>query len=199
MKITLRREQVPILLVNLFVLAYFMIIFALKANYEFIIYVGVIAFFFLIILLTNHKVNYPTIVLWGLTLWAFMHMAGGGIFVNGQRLYELMIISLAPAYEFFRYDQLVHLIGFGVATLFAYYLMKPLLKMDVAKKKWVILSITVVMAGLGIGAFNEIVEFIVSVLTENSGVGGYVNTSMDLVMDLIGGIIAMMIIKKKEL
>jgi glucan phosphoethanolaminetransferase (alkaline phosphatase superfamily) len=199
MRITLRKEQVPILLVNLFILAYFMVIFALKANYEFIIYVGVIAFFFLVILLTNNRVHYPTIVLWGLTLWAFMHMAGGGIFVNGQRMYEMMILNIAPAYEFFRYDQLVHLIGFGVATLFSYYLVKPLLNIKIAKKRWFVLSIVVVMAGLGIGAFNEIVEFIVSIVTDNSGVGGYVNTSMDLVMDLIGGIIAMIIIKKKEL
>ena len=99
-------------------------------------------------------------------------------------------------YNIFKFDQFVHIVGFWVATLVAYYLLKPLLKKDL--KRWVVLSIIIVMAGLGMGALNEIVEFIATVLVPETGVGGYENTSLDLVADLIGAIGAMTYIQIKE-
>ena len=60
------------------------------------------------------------------------------------------------------------------------------------------MSIVVVMGGLGIGALNEILEFLVTVVVPKTGVGGYINTSLDLVSDLIGAIIAMIIIYFRE-
>lgn len=60
------------------------------------------------------------------------------------------------------------------------------------------LAIVVVMAGLGVGAFNEIVEFIITVILPDTGVGGYINTSLDLVADAIGAIGAMLYILVKE-
>jgi hypothetical protein len=51
------------------------------------------------------------------------------------------------------------------------------------------------MVGLGVGAFNEIVEALVSAIVPSSGVGGYVNTALDLISDLIGAILAMTFIK----
>ena len=54
------------------------------------------------------------------------------------------------------------------------------------------------MAGLGVGAFNEIIEFFATVIIPETGVGGYENTSLDLISNLIGAIIAMSYIKIKE-
>ena len=45
---------------------------------------------------------------------------------------------------------------------------------------------------------NELLEFIATVLVPETGVGGYVNTSLDLVSDLIGAILAMVIIRLKK-
>ena len=99
-------------------------------------------------------------------------------------------------YNIFKYDQLVHIIGFFAATLALYYTLKPLLKDNM--KKWTALSIIVIMAGLGAGALNEIVEFTATVFVPETGVGGYENTSLDLVADLIGAVIAMFYIRFRK-
>ena len=50
-------------------------------NHEFILYVGVIIFFLVVFIYTNSKVYYPNALLWGLSIWAFMHLSGGAIYV----------------------------------------------------------------------------------------------------------------------
>ncbi|GAB4343620.1 MAG: hypothetical protein Kow0099_22210 [Candidatus Abyssubacteria bacterium] len=189
----LKREQLPILLVNAVALIIFTLLFVSRKNYEFLLYVGVIVFFLIVILATNKRVNYPTSVLWGLTAWALLHMSGGGLFIRGTKLYEIILVPLSNEYEIFRYDQFVHIVGFGVATLVMYHLLKPLLAPGL--NRWTALSIVVVMAGLGVGALNEIVEFAATVLVPETGVGGYVNTSLDLVADLIGAVLALAVIR----
>ena len=191
----LRRGQLPILLVNLIYLLIFSFIYLSNKNYEFIIYVGVIIFFFAIILSTNKKVRYPNFVLWGLTLWGFMHMLGGTLPVGNGRLYDLILIPISEAYQIFRYDQLIHIIGFGVATLVMYCLLHPIIGGKEAEKHSIKTAIIIAMAGLGVGALNEIVEFIVQVIVPQTGIGGYINTSLDLVSDFIGALLALIYIR----
>lgn len=190
-----RKGQWPILVTNLCYLIPFAVFYASKKNYEFLLYIGVIVFFFVLILITSDRVRYPNGILWGLTLWAVMHMAGGGIPVRGDVLYKLMIVPLSDKYPVFRYDQLVHVVGFGVATLLVHHLLTPLLRPD--PEHWTALSIVIVMAGLGVGALNEVVEFTAVVLVPETGVGGYVNTSLDLVADLLGAVLALVYIRLK--
>jgi uncharacterized membrane protein YjdF len=194
--VLLKKGQLPILIFNACALLFFTALFGSRKNYEFLIYIGVIIFFLCLILATNHKVNYPNSVLWGLTLWALLHMSGGGLYVKGTKLYEIILIPISESYEIFRYDQFVHIVGFGVATLVMYQLLKPALAPDL--KKWTALSIVVMMAGLGVGALNEIVEFTATVLVPETGVGGYTNTSLDLVSDLIGAVAAMILIRVRR-
>ncbi|MDP7263131.1 MAG: DUF2238 domain-containing protein [Candidatus Woesearchaeota archaeon] len=193
----LKKDQIPILITNIIALIIFSFVFFSRKNYEFIIYIGVIIFFLLVIVYSNKKINYPNGVLWGLTLWSVLHMSGGGIFIGGKKLYELMIFQIVGSpYNIFKFDQFVHIVGFWVATIVMYHLLKPLLK----EKKWISLSIVVVMAGLGAGALNEIVEFMATVIIPETGVGAYVNNSLDLVSNLVGAIGAMiyLIIKEKN-
>ncbi len=192
----IKKEQMPIFITNIVMLVIFFFIFVGRKNYEFLGYIGVIILFLCIILATNKKVYYPLAVLWGLTLWSFMHLSGGGLMIGGKRLYELILIPIVgDPYNIFKYDQLVHIIGFGVATILMYVLLKPYLK---PKHKWVAVGIVVVMAGLGVGAVNEIIEFTTTVFVPDTKVGGYENTSLDLVADLIGGLFAMFYIKFKS-
>ena len=192
----LKKGQLPILIVLILGLIIFTPLFLMKKNYEFIVYVCVIIFFFIIIIITDRKVNYPNSALWGLTIWAILHMAGGGIYFSKVRLYEIILIPLSKSYPIFRYDQFVHIFGFGVATLVMFCILKPVLQPNL--NRWTALSIVVIMAGLGVGALNEIVEFFVSVIVPQSGVGGYLNTALDLVSDFIGALIAMILIRLKD-
>jgi len=187
-----------LLFINIIFLIIFSSIFVYRKNLEFLIYVGVIILFLIIILLTKKKVNYPLVVLWGLSFWAFLHMIGGGIYLNGKKIYQLMLLPIVgEPYNILKYDQFVHFFGFGVATLLMFYLIKPYLIKDNIGK--VALSIVIIMAGLGVGAFNEIVEFVTTVIVPETGVGGYENTSLDLISNLFGAIVAMIYILKKEL
>jgi putative membrane protein len=192
-----RKGQLPILALNMAALAVFAVLFASRKNYEFLLYIGVIIFFLAVILATDRRVEYPTPVLWGLTAWALLHMSGGGLYFRGTKLYEIILIPISESYSVFRYDQFVHIVGFGVATLLMYHLLKPLLRKDIDRKT--ALSIVVVMAGLGVGALNEIIEFLATVLVPETGVGGYTNTALDLVADFVGAIGAMAIIRFRKL
>ena len=149
-----------------------------------------------LIFYTKDRVHYPMLCLWGLTLWALMHMAGGTIYLGDTRLYELILIPISDKYEIFKYDQFVHILGFGVATYIFYGVLRSILRKDL--QKWTALSIIVVMVGLGIGALNEVIEFIITVIAPSTGVGGYINTSLDLVADLIGAIGALIVIRINE-
>lgn len=193
----LHKGQLPILLVNVISLIGYTALFLSRQNYEFILYIFVIIFFLLLILFTNGKIGLSNTALWGLTIWGLLHMSGGGIMIGDHVLYKQMIFTFSENYQIFKYDQLVHIFGFGVATLVMYELIKPILIKD--HGKWIRLSLVIIMAGVGLGALNEMIEFFATVITPETGVGGYVNTSLDLVSNLIGAALAMFLILKKEL
>ena len=186
-----------LLVINILSLIVFGTIFLARQNYEFVIYVGVIIIFLIVIAATYKKVPYTDTCLFGLTIWAILHLAGGCIYIDGTRLYRIMLFPLSDKYPVFRYDQFVHIWGFGSATIAMYCVLKPLLKEDL--NRFVALSIVVAMAGLGVGAFNEILEFITAEIVAESGVGGYMNTSLDSASNLIGAIIAAFYIRFRYL
>lgn len=193
----IKKNQFPILIFTLIYLVFFLFVFIKKTNYEFLMYVGIIIFLFGVILFTSKKIEYPNVILWGLSIWGLLHMLGGGLIINGDVLYaKILIPIIGTPYYIFRYDQFVHIFGFAIATLLMFVLLKPLIKFPI--KKWASISILIIMVGLGLGALNEIIEFIVTVLIPETGVGGFINSSLDLVSDLIGAIIAMAYIVFKK-
>jgi putative membrane protein len=124
-----------------------------------------------------------------------MHFAGGGLFPLGQKLYTWVLIPIVgEPYNILAYDQVVHGVGFFVATIFIWQVMQYYIRV---KKKGFALGLTVIMAGVGLGAVNEIVEFIATVIVPDNGVGGYVNTSLDLIFNCIGATAGWIYIKKK--
>ncbi|MBD3244564.1 MAG: hypothetical protein GF335_01070 [Candidatus Moranbacteria bacterium] len=78
----MRKNQLPILIVNFVFIFIFSIIFLKKQNHEFLFYIGVILTFLILIIKTNKIIKYPNRLLWGLTFWSIMHMLGGGIETN---------------------------------------------------------------------------------------------------------------------
>ena len=49
--------------------------------------------------------------------------------------------------------------------------------------------------GMGFGAANEVIEFAATILVPETNVGGYMNTGWDLVANLVGCVIAAVIIR----
>ena len=113
------------------------------------------------------------------------------------RLYDYMLVPLSEKVPIFRYDQLVHIVGFGASTLVMYCLTAAAFGDRIRSS--ISLAIVVIMAGLGVGAFNEIVEFLVTLAVPSTGVGGYMNTALDLCADLVGAMLGWVYIRVRYL
>ena len=171
----------------------FSIRFLWSANHEFLIYVAVILVVAGLIAATFARVRYSFVCLVGLAIWAVLHLAGGGIRVNDDVLYGLILIPISEKYSILRYDQVVHAFGFGVATLVLYQLLANLLPSKDMKRFSI--GLVTVMAGCGLGALNENIEFLLTVLLPQTGVGGYENTSLDLCSNLFGALCAYFLVR----
>jgi len=191
----LQKSQIPVFIFTLVAVALFTANFLVNQNYEFMVYIAVIVAIGALIYFTNDRVKYPNFILWGLSLWALIHMSGGAVYVGETRLYEVVLIPIWEEVQFFRYDHFAHMFGFGVTTLVMFHILKPHLK---KLTHWTAVSIVVVMAGLGAGAFYELIEFGTTLVVEEQGVGGYVNNMMDLFSNFVGAVLAMIYTYRKE-
>ena len=187
-----RKHYILAAIVSLITLG-FAVRFLLNANHEFLIYVVVIIAVAALIVATFSQVRYSFVCLIGLAIWAVLHLAGGGIRVDGDVLYGLILIPISEKYSILRYDQVVHAFGFGVATLVMYQLLANLLPQKDMKRFSV--GLVVVMAGCGLGALNENIEFLLTVLLPQTGVGGYENTSLDLCSNLFGSLCGYLLVR----
>jgi len=188
-------REIALLAFNVCALAAFSAYFISAGNHEFICYAGVVLFFLAVVAGTHLRVHYTFGSLLGLTVWALLHLSGGTFTIAGTRLYEIIPLHLSSTYPVLRYDQIVHAWGFGVATYVMFQVLRPTLRPDM--QRWSALTIIVLMAGLGVGALNEIAEFMVTIAIPENGVGGYVNTGLDLVSNMTGAALAMAYIRWK--
>lgn len=147
----LKPGQKPILAFTLLYLIGFSAFYIGAANYEFLLYIAVIVIAFALILSSNRIFNYSNLTLWGLSIWGLLHMAGGGVPVGDGVLYSVILVPISETYEIFKFDQFVHMFGFGVGTILMFELLWPSLKNKVEHKKALLL--VVVMAGLGAWSF----------------------------------------------
>ena len=182
---------------NLLYLVPFTLYYVAIGNYEFLWYISVLVIFFVLILGTIHKSNFTPLILWGLSLWSLLHMLGGGVKVAEGVLYSKPLI---PLFEIggnviLKYDQVVHAFGFFIATLVMHHILKPYLN---EKTNWNVVYLVVWAAGMGLGALNEVVEFIAVVMVPDTNVGGYYNTAIDLIANMIGAALAVLFIHLRK-
>ena len=131
-------------------------------------------------LYTRCRLSTP--VLWGLALWGFGHMLGGIVEVGGRAIYHHSL-----GWGELRFDKVVHFFGFGFATLAAYELLRGRVAPQARATS---LAIAAWFIGLGVGAVNETIEFLITLLPRESNVGGFSNTGWDLVANALGAAVA---------
>ncbi len=177
-----------IVIFNLLYIIPFTIYYLSTGNYEFLIYIAVLVIIGLVLLLTLRKSKLDYLALYGLSIWGLLHMAGGGIRINGKTLYSLHLINIVDkGGQFFilKMDQAVHFYGFMVAAIVIFQLLSNNLK-NVDKSK---LAIFLAWIGsMGLGALNEVVEFIAFISLDKTGVGDLYNTGLDLVFNMLGAL-----------
>ncbi len=163
--------------------------FAVRGNFEFIWYIVVMLMIVGLVGATLRKTQFPDWVLWLLSIWGLLHMAGGGVPVGDSVLYRYMIWPVFNGggdFVLFKFDQLVHAYGFGVAALAAY----TILSRSMVGSSTFAVSFTAILVSMGLSVVNEIVEFIAVIVAPDTGVGDFYNLELDLVFNTLGAIMA---------
>jgi hypothetical protein len=191
-----RGHWLVILFTAAYILTYAIYYISIK-NYEFLWYIFVLVLFFILIASTIHKSKFDYLILWGLSIWGLLHMSGGGLIINGDVLYNLEIIHLFDLGDTYvlKFDQFVHMFGFFVTALVSFHLLKKQAK---NKPNWTLVYIASAIISMGLGAVNEIVEFIATVSISQVNVGGYYNTSLDLISNAIGAFLAIFLMRLRK-
>jgi uncharacterized membrane protein YjdF len=179
------------------VLSYFMAIFLvvflgyflLQGNYEFSAYGVVAGFLFFVLVWSDKYYDFPLTPLWLVAIWVVLHMLGGGVYISGTRLYDLLLIDIinrGGEFVILKYDQFVHLYCYLAISSVIYFMLKRHMKKG-EEKALVVFSI---LAAIGVGLLNEVIEFAMVVFADaGEAVGGYYNTALDLVFNLIGAVV----------
>jgi hypothetical protein len=197
----------PLFRVGLFTAAYMSLAcwMAVRVrNAEFAFYIAVMFVLIACVAWIYGRVSLTPGLLWALSIWGALHMAGGLVSVpeswptdGGFRvLYSWWIIPSAAgpggAGGWLKYDQATHAYGFGVATWLCWQGLCGAVAGSASPgrppaplKPTAGLMVLVAAAGMGLGALNEVVEFIATRITVTN-VGGYVNTGLDLVFNALG-------------
>ncbi len=169
-----------------------------RQNQEFLFYVCNVLVFIAVIVRVHMKCQLSKTLLWCLSIWGMVHMAGGLMAVphgwvsahKSPVLYNVWLIR-----EFLKFDHVVHAYGFGICTWVLWQSMRSIIAQKLKKhvddvRPTVGLTVICVLGAQGLGAFNEILEFCATLMIAGTNVGGYMNTGWDLVANLYGSVFA---------
>lgn len=187
--LTLTRERILILLATLTYMIGFTVWFLMQGNTEFLWYVLVMVG---LLVFVGHSLSYsrlPNTLLVLLSIWGFMHMAGGGLVVGDHVLYRQVLIPFFDGggdFVIFKFDQLVHMYGFGVAAAMVHWLLRT----RAPSMRFIWRGLIAALTAMGLGVVNEIVEFAAFLALSETGIGGFYNLELDLVFNTVGAAIA---------
>lgn len=189
----LTRTHAFILVATLLYTLAFGLYYVSAQNLEFLWYVLTLLVLIAFISLTIKRSQLSNTHLILLSIWRFLHMAGGSIPVDGEVLYRYVLILFHVDGDFtiLKFDQFVHAYGFGVSAVAPLSIFERWTKGAVGPRA---IAATAVLAAMGLGVINEIVEFTAVVSFAQTGVGDYYNTALDLVFNTLGAVIAVSIV-----
>ncbi len=166
------------------------IYFARDLNLEFVIYVAVIVAIFTGVFATLKYTQFPVWMLWLLSVWGLMHVAGGAVQTPDGVLFAYKIypfLDLGGDFYVLKYDQVVHAYLYGLVALMSYHALR--VPLGVTGHTFLV-ALAATMISLGISGLNEIMEFLIAVTVERNGVGGYENAMIDLIFNFSGAVVA---------
>lgn len=120
-------------------------------------------------------------------LWLVMHTLGGLASFDGVRFCDLILFDLiGEPYYVLRYDQLAHFYCYLVMSVLMWSVVSKITRENA---NTMVVCVVTILAASSIGALNEVIEFVAVVMLGTDGVGGYTNTAIDLVANLLGAIV----------
>jgi len=190
MKLTL--PQKGLLTTNIVIVLGFSWYYLQALNYEFLAYAGTIALVTAVLFGTLRWTRFSTGIILGVTIWGLLHMLGGSIVTTDGVLYAYRIWPFFDGgadFYILKFDQVVHAFLYGVVGLMFLHLLREIVGI---KTHQVLIAGTAIFAAAGFGIINEIIEFLAEVNLQNTGVGGYENTVLDLIFNLSGAAVAVL-------
>ncbi len=181
-----------------FVVLYMLVFSALalrQGNTEFLMYAVVMVVFIVTVIFLHRAIRFSPLALWLLAVWGLLHMAGGTVPIDpaltdayraatdeASRPTSAVLYSMRIHPDLPKYDQIVHAFGFYSATIACYQALRSLLHAPNTLPT----AAAAALMGIGLGAINEVIEFIAVLSMPETNVGGYMNTAWDLVANTIG-------------
>jgi uncharacterized membrane protein YjdF len=139
-----------------------------------------------VVTLMQRRRPLPPPLVAALGLLAVAHLAGGLITVGNDVLYNAWIGNAA-----LRFDHVVHPVGVFLGALVLWHWFGETEGTRAPS------PVVWALAGLGLGALNEVVEFVATLAHNGAHVGGYENTGWDLVCNIAGAIAAGQVIRRR--
>lgn len=167
--------------------------YAQAFNYEFIAYAVSIVVVIGVLYGTLHITRFPTYIIAGITAWAVMHMMGGSIQTADGVLYAWKMLPIYDGggeFYILKFDQFVHAFLYGVVALMFYHLLREVVRI---RTHSTFIAVVSVFAAAGVSIINEVIEFLAVVALPETGVGGYYNTVLDMLFNLAGAAIAILV------
>jgi putative membrane protein len=193
----LRPAERRVLWATLAYVAVFTAWFLASGNLEFVVYVAQMGVAIGVLAATARAAEYPVEMLWALSLWGLMHMAGGAVRVGDGVLYSFVLVPVVAVGDtaILKYDQVVHAYGFGVS---AWVLWRLAVRFYPVLRGGKPLYVFCAFAAMGLGAFAEICELMAKLIAPETNVGGYYNNAVDLVFNGVGITVALALVSRRE-
>lgn len=162
-------------------------------NHEFVIYVVVIVGILAAVFATLSTTRFPKWMLWMLSIWGLMHVLGGAVETRDGVLFAYKIYPFLDAggeFYILKYDQVVHAYLYGLVAVMSYHVLRVPLAIS---NRTFLVALTAILVSAGISSLNEIMEFFIAISLERNGVGGYENAMLDLIFNVSGAVIAVIV------
>ena len=131
----MRKGYLALIVFNLIYIIGFTIYYLSIKNYEFMIYIGVLVALFVLVCAIQRRVKFDYTILWMLSIWGLLHMAGGGVQWPGDEV----LYSWVP-YEFYnggdalgefvilKFDQVLHFYVYFIMSFILVHLLHGKMK-----------------------------------------------------------------------
>ncbi len=143
----------------------------------------------------HRRIHFSHTLLWALTLWGAMHLAGGLVRIpetwdsHGE---HQILSSWLMIGTWLKYDHLAHTFGFGTCTWLIWESFRASIQARLGRKLYPSIGMILlcIFAAMGLGAISELIEFITIHKTPLNSSQGQLDTYWDLFANLIGCLFA---------
>ncbi|MGJ8673647.1 DUF2238 domain-containing protein [Rubritalea sp.] len=172
-------------------------------NYEFLYYSAIQLSCIALLSIAHKRIHYSISILWLLSLWGLIHLVGGLFYVpeswvaagESRALHNFTVISSI------KYQHIEHFYGFFLVTWVSWQTLCSIIHLRYQRRLMPSFGLLLLCAtsSMGYGAFNELVEFLVSRVMGNADITGYEDTAWDMVANTAGVFLASITIKLRNL